>query len=255
MVRKNKSKFIKIVSENSLSNQDKLVSTNKKKLTELRKRYNELDNVIRKIYEDNIAGKLTDKRFEKLSADYEKEQEEIEQNISRIESEIETIEKQAINTEKFIELVDRYTDFKELTTPMLNEFIEKIVVHERIKGYRYTSSQKIDIYFNFIGKIELPNNIEVDVNSTDFEPKKISANSKIKYKKIIDYFESADNRLELSFGDFENILGFKLTETNLTSTHAWYPSSNRPLSNVIYNAGYDIKKIDVKNGLVILERP
>lgn len=146
MVRKNKSKFIKIVSENSLSNQDKLVSTNKKKLTELRKRYNELDNVIRKIYEYNIAGKLTDKSFEKLSADYEKEQEDIEQNISRIESEIEIIEKQAINTEKFIELVDRYINFKELTTPMLNEFIEKIVVHERIKGYRYTSSQKIDIY-------------------------------------------------------------------------------------------------------------
>jgi len=61
-----------------------------------------------------------------------------------------------VRTDKFIEVVRKYQDCEEITTPMLNEFIEKIVVHEADKsGGRLNRKQKVDIYFNFVGQIDL----------------------------------------------------------------------------------------------------
>lgn len=128
--RANKQEFIRMVTDSTSERQDNTEKQQRRKLTAYRKRSNELDSIIRKLYEDNLSGKLSDKRFEKLSADYEREQEELEQNIERVQSEIEGLEKQTVNADCFLQLVDRYTDFEELTTPMLNEFVEKVVVHE-----------------------------------------------------------------------------------------------------------------------------
>ena len=69
---------------------------------------------------------------------------------------METMQEQTGRVDKFMALVDRYTSFDELTTPMLNEFVEKVVVHERMTVGRYKRKQRVDVYFNFIGLIELP---------------------------------------------------------------------------------------------------
>ena len=77
-----------------------------------------------------------------MSEDYEREQEELEQNVAKLQAKVDEIKDQTSKTDNFLELVNRYTEFNELTTPMLNEFIEKVVVYEREKGYRYMTTHK-----------------------------------------------------------------------------------------------------------------
>ena len=76
--------------------------------------------------------------------------------MKRLAAEMETMQEQTGRVDKFMALVDRYTSFDELTTPMLNEFVEKVVVHERVSVGRYKRKQRVDVYFNFIGLVELP---------------------------------------------------------------------------------------------------
>ena len=119
------------------------------------KRVNELNMLMKKLYEDNISGKLSDKRFEFMLSEFENEQDTLEISMENAKAEIEKYESDTVRADKFIELVIRYTDFSELTTPMLNEFVEKIRVHEA----DYSSGervQEVEIYLNFIGKFELP---------------------------------------------------------------------------------------------------
>ena len=107
------------------------------------------------IYEDNVHGKLSDKRFEMLLADYEAEQNELELSVEALENSLNEYQENADNVDKFIELVHKYTDFTELTTPMIHEFVDKIVVHEADKstGDRI---QQIDIYLKYVGKLDIP---------------------------------------------------------------------------------------------------
>lgn len=129
--------------------------TLKKKLAREQKRNNELNKLIKKIYEDNVSGKLTDKRFEMLLSDYEQEQAHLETSIQNTQKEISDFEEDNTRIDKFMELVRKYTDFSELTTPMIHEFIDKIVVHEADKstGERI---QQIDIYLKYVGKLDVP---------------------------------------------------------------------------------------------------
>ena len=119
------------------------------------KQITELNTLIRKIYEDNVSGKLTDKRFEILSKEYEQEQTELEQSITKLQDEIDSFNADSVRADKFIDIVKRHTDFDELTPQMIAEYIEKIVVYEADKtsGER---NQQVDVYLNFIGKFELP---------------------------------------------------------------------------------------------------
>lgn len=119
-------------------------------------RMDELDILLQKLYEDYALGRLPEKRHAKLSGQYEAEQEQLEARLAELQAEVDGIQEDSEKVSSFMELVNRYTDFTELTTPMLNEFIDKIVVHERERIDRYQYDQKVDIYFNFIGKIELP---------------------------------------------------------------------------------------------------
>lgn len=126
-----------------------------KKLSREQKRNNELNQLIKKIYEDNVTGRLTDKRFEMLLSDYEQEQADLETSIQNTQKEISDFEEDNTRIDKFLELVRKYTDFSELTTPMIHEFIDKIVVHEADKsaGERI---QQIGIYLKYVGKLNVP---------------------------------------------------------------------------------------------------
>lgn len=119
------------------------------------KRFEELDLLIQNLYEANVTGKISDRRFKMLSDKYENEQADLEVKISEAEAQIAALDAQATAADDFLQMAKSYTDFSTLTTPMLNEFVDKILVHEGVKvdGER---EQEIEIYLKFIGKVELP---------------------------------------------------------------------------------------------------
>jgi len=154
-VQSNEAEFVRQVRETSEVRFEETAKAHKKRIAKEQKRCAELNTLFRKTYEDFAAGRLAEKRFEMLSSEYEKEQSELEQSIEKLQSELDGFNADGVRADRFIELVKRYTDFTELTAPMIHEFIEKIIVHEADKssGER---EQRVDIYLNFIGKFDIP---------------------------------------------------------------------------------------------------
>ena len=124
-------------------------------LAKKEKRFADLDLLIKKVYEDNAMGKLPYRRYEMLSSDYEKEQQEIEIVMEEIREKLTQFEDDTDRTEEFLSLVHKYTDIQELTPAIVNEFVDKVLVHkiEETDGDRM---QEIEIFLNYIGKVELP---------------------------------------------------------------------------------------------------
>ena len=129
-VRHNEKEFIERVREASDQNQEKTVKECKQKINKAQKRHKELDGLVKKLYEGNATGKIPDKHFTRLLAEYDEEQTGLETSIAEWQRQIENWNADKLKTDQFIQLVKRYTDFSELTTPMLNEFIEKVIVYE-----------------------------------------------------------------------------------------------------------------------------
>jgi len=154
-VRDKEAEFVEKIRELSTVQQTETAKAHKKQFAKNGRRIAELDTLFRKTYEDNAGGKLSVARFEQLSAGYEREQEELKQQNAILQAELDAWSADSMKADGFIQLVRRYTNFEELTTPMLNEFIEKIVVYEadRSSGERVVD---MDIYFNFIGKFDIP---------------------------------------------------------------------------------------------------
>ena len=119
------------------------------------KRSADLDLLVKKVYEDNAMGKLPDRRYEMLSSDYEREQQEIEISMQEIREKLVQFENDTDRTGEFLSLVHKYTDIRELTPAIVNEFVDKVLVHkiEKTDGDRV---QEIEIFLNYIGKVELP---------------------------------------------------------------------------------------------------
>ena len=154
-VRENQAAFEAKIREESAIQQEEAAKAGKRKLAQNQKRIAELDRLFKKTYEDNASGKLSDKRFEQLTSDYENEQAELEAQNGQLEREIAAFTEDSEKSARFIELVKRYTEFDELTTQMLNEFISRVEIYEADKssGERI---QDIDVYFRFIGKYKPP---------------------------------------------------------------------------------------------------
>ncbi len=110
----------------------------KRKLNKDRKRHSELDTIIKKLYESFAVGRISEERFDSLLAEYEVEQKNLSAQIAETEESLTSYEEDTARVEQFLALAEKYTDFSELTTPMINEFIDKIIVHapERIDGDR-----------------------------------------------------------------------------------------------------------------------
>lgn len=151
-VLKDEKTFLEQVRELTIASQEVVQSDSKKELVTIKKRIAELDNFIKKLYEGNASGKIPDRQFEKLMAQYDTEQQELEERAAEIEVKISEINRDAEKGEMFVRLVKRYRDFSEITQTMLNEFIDRIVVFEATGGRSANRSQRIDIYFNFIGQ-------------------------------------------------------------------------------------------------------
>ena len=143
--------------QNEMEEKEKAHIEKKKiRLTESQNRLQELERLMCRIYEDMILNKIPNNRYEILNNQYETEQITLSKEIKDLEQQVSRYEKETDRAKKFISLISRYENFDELTTTMINEFVEKIIVHERDRKGSQTSKQKIEIYFNFIGNYELP---------------------------------------------------------------------------------------------------
>lgn len=158
--------FIKEQLAKSTQDELKQISKNKKELEKAKNRVIEIDNLFMHIYEDNVSGKISDDRFRNLSFNYDKEQQELKLKIEQLSKDIENTEKKDTDITQFISNVKKYTEIDHLTVEILNELIEKIVIHqqEKIAGKK---TQEIDIYYRGVGIISFPvsmNNIEITIN-------------------------------------------------------------------------------------------
>ena len=123
-----------------------------KDMSRLGRDYLKVGQVMEEIYEDNALGKLPDARYKALDAQYAKEQDALEIEIAELEKAVTGYEQSQKSAEKFIALIDKYENFDTLTNTMLNEFVEKILVHERARKGSQDTTQEIEIYFNFLGR-------------------------------------------------------------------------------------------------------
>ena len=151
----NQEEFAAKVRAASQIKQKEAAKDTKRRLNKDRKRIAELDNIIKKLYESFATGRINDERFDRLLTEYEAEQKELQVSVKADEERLSSFEEDTVRVEQFMELARRYTDFSELTTMMINEFIDKIIVHapEKVDGDRV---QEVEIYLKSIGQFELP---------------------------------------------------------------------------------------------------
>ena len=141
-----------LLSKNNEIASRKQAAKQKKKLAAAQKRYDELDRMFNRIYEDNVNGKISDERFAKMSASYEAEQAELADTIKNISESINNDKTEQDNIRRFVSVAKKYTKLTEFSTEILHDFIQKIVVHapDKSSGKRVV---QLDIYYNFIGKL------------------------------------------------------------------------------------------------------
>ena len=154
-VRENEAEFVEMIAKKSKAETDKELREAKRELEQSKARIHKLDDIIQKLYEDNVDGKISDERFMKLSENYESEQIGLKNRITELQDFIEHEQEAAINTDSFIKLVKKYTDVQELNAEIIREFVDKIYIYkaERIGGKKV---QKIKILWNCIGEFIPP---------------------------------------------------------------------------------------------------
>ena len=148
----NQEAFLKKLEQQS---QAQFSKDNKRQRQQLQKdeyRSKEIDNIIQKLYEDNLLGKISDERFVKLSQSYEEEQKQLQTSISDLTEKLAQQQEDSLNISKFMARISKYTELPKLTVEIVNELIDKIVIHKPI-GTKRNRIIQIDIYYNFIGKL------------------------------------------------------------------------------------------------------
>ena len=154
--RIHENRFVQMVMDMDVKERNKGLAKKRKLLSEGEKRITELDMIFKRLYEDNISGKLTDERFHKLSTDYEAEQTGLQTQAAILREEIEEVEGKSANVDRFLSVVRQYTDIPELTPRILHEFVEKIVIHAATDPHsKINRRQEVDIYYKGIGILEM----------------------------------------------------------------------------------------------------
>ena len=157
---KHEARFMKLLIEQNEDGDRRRNAAKKKELETAEKRISELSAIFKRLYEDSVTGRISDERFTELSSDYEAEQKELKERAARLREELSKAQEATENAEKFMNVVRRHTTIEELTPTLLREFVEKIVVHESValdgKRRGKLRRQEIEIYYSFVGKVELP---------------------------------------------------------------------------------------------------
>ena len=148
--------FMKLLIEQNEDGGKRRNAAKRKELDAAEKRIAELSAIFKRLYEDSVTGRISDERFAELSADYEAEQRQLKERAAELQGELAKAQEATVNAEKFMNIVRKYTSFEELTPTLLREFIEKIIVHECSYDENKNRRQEIEIYYSFVGKVDLP---------------------------------------------------------------------------------------------------
>ena len=177
--------FLNTVREMDDKESERIITDSRNEKRTAAKRIDELNDLIKKLYEGNATGKIPDRHFTRLLADYDSELSTLEARTEELDNIIAQGKENEIRTDKFMRLVKKYSEFDEITTPMLNEFIDRVLIHEPVYGEKRSHrTQEIEIHFNFIGKIGLPNVSEpVDWEKIEQEKEKARKERKKQYDK------------------------------------------------------------------------
>lgn len=126
-----------------------------RELKKAEKRIGELDKILAKLYEDQALGKISEARYQAMAPGYETEQASLQERVSRLREQLAHTQEVQDNVEQFVPLIQKYTDIQELTPHILNELVEKIVVHEKKVEEDGSKSQMVEIHYKFVGCIDL----------------------------------------------------------------------------------------------------
>ena len=127
-----------------------------KELDAMRRRDGELSALFKRLYEDNVLGRVTNEQFRMLSADYNGEQKELESAIPAKEEQLERLKASVSNVDAFIEKAKQYTAIDELTPQLLRLFIQRIEIGERTKKHSRSAGQSVRIVYRDIGALDTP---------------------------------------------------------------------------------------------------
>lgn len=155
--RKNTDKFKSILSRKYQSDSQKQAEQITLEYEQKQKRCEELDKIISRLYEDNVLGRIGDERYESMSQSYELEQVEIKKALPILKSKIDELKRQSDCADNFINVIKKYTIIDKLDAAILNELIDKIVVHHKEQAEDGRTFQQIEIYYRFVGKLGTEN--------------------------------------------------------------------------------------------------
>jgi DNA invertase Pin-like site-specific DNA recombinase len=164
-IQNHEEEFVEQLRATSNIKREEIAKAHKKQIAKNEKRIADLDKIFRSLYEDKALEKITEEMFEEMTSGYTQEKEEIKTANEKLQAELDEFTADNDKAENFLALVRKYTSFEELTTPMLNSFVEKVIVHEcewsdgntgiggRPRGSR---SQQVDVYLKYIGNFDVP---------------------------------------------------------------------------------------------------
>ena len=166
--KEDRQEFLKVMNKLSDEKREEKYQEDKEKLEKLLSRNAELTTLITKLYKDHALWEIPVKYFDRLFNTYDTEQQDLEKQIQYFEQEIESYHQRKVDT-----------DIEELTVPMINEYIEKVVVHEATGGRQGKDrKQQVDVYFNFIGNCQVPQKVDIEKR---FKNGKIYNRFKVRY--------------------------------------------------------------------------
>ena len=153
--REHEADFVELITQKSQTELDKSLRDGKREMEQAQARIRKLDDIIQRLYEDNLEGKVSDERFARMTANYEEEQKGLESRVAELKKLLAAEKDRSVNVDHFLTLVRKYTDVQELTAEIVREFVEKVYVHqaERIDGQKV---QRIRIVWNCIGEFTPP---------------------------------------------------------------------------------------------------
>lgn len=178
-IKYDRDSFIKSIQDEIEIAKEKENEKRKSRVIIIQNRLSELEKLMCRIYEDMILSRISEKRYETLNIQYEKEQHQLSTELNRLEKEIQNYQDKKINTKKFLDLIEKYENFEELDAVMINEFVEKIIVHERKEKWSQNSEQEIEIYFNFIGNYNLKSDEDIEIDPEE-EKKRIRTKERLR---------------------------------------------------------------------------
>lgn len=156
-VREHESEFVELLSKKNERELNRQFQESSRELEQSMQRITKLDSIIQRLYEDNLDGKISNERFAKMTATYEQEQKDLEEQVAVLRKTLVAAKEQRINVDSFIAQVKKYTEVKELDAEIIRNLVKRIDVFtpEKVPGTRI-KKQTVLIHWNFIGAVELP---------------------------------------------------------------------------------------------------